>query len=75
MVYQGQDLLVKKAATQPVPVTSANLPTLMFTPPILSTPVMPADLFPATFTLAPTATLIPEAISIKAEIASPHTAL
>ena len=60
VVYQGQELLVVKAATQPAPATSKNLPTPIFTPPILSTPAMPADLFPATFTLVPTPTLIEE---------------
>lgn len=60
VVYQGQELLVKKGATQPAPATSTSLPALPATPTIMPTLVTPSIMFPATLALSPTATLVKE---------------
>ena len=60
VVYQGQELLVKKAATQPAPATLTNLPTLTSTPTIPPTPVTPSIIFPTSLTSSPAATPLGE---------------
>jgi LysM repeat protein len=50
VVYQGQELLVKKAATQPVP---TPLPPATSTPMILITPTMPSISSPTALTPSP----------------------
>jgi uncharacterized protein YkwD/LysM repeat protein len=56
VVYQGQELLVKKAATQPVPVTPAPLPLSTSTPIVVITPAMPVISFPTELVAIATAT-------------------
>jgi uncharacterized protein YkwD/LysM repeat protein len=56
IVYQGQELLVKKAATQPAPATPAPLPLSTSTPFIVSTPVTPSISFPTALVPSPTTT-------------------
>lgn len=58
IVYQGQELLVIKSATQPAPATSTNLPALTSTPTSLPTPLTPSIIFPTTLASSVTATLL-----------------
>jgi LysM repeat protein len=61
IVYQGQLLLVKKAATQPVPATSTPLPVITFTPTIVPTLTSPSISFPTQLVATPTITPIQKA--------------
>jgi LysM repeat protein len=54
VVYQGQELLVKKAATQPAPAIFTALPPATSAPIIASTPVPPSISFPTALIPAPT---------------------
>ena len=56
VVYQGQELLVKKAATQPAPATPTVLPPSTPTPMAVITHATPSISFPSTLTPSPTAT-------------------
>ena len=60
IVYQGQQLLVLKGATQPAPATSTNLPVLTSTPTVLPTPVTPSIIFPTVLVSSPTETPVEE---------------
>ena len=64
VVYQGQELLVKKAATQPVPATPTSLPTLPATQTITPGAITPSIVFPTSFGPSPTPTLVGE-VSVK----------
>lgn len=57
VVYQGQELLVKKAATQPVPSAPVMPTPILFstsTPTAVMTPVTPSISFPTAFAETPT---------------------
>jgi LysM repeat protein len=54
VVYQGQELLVKKAATQPAPATPMPLPLATVTPMVVVTPATPSISFPTALVATPT---------------------
>jgi LysM repeat protein len=57
VVYQGQELLVKKAAMQPAPASATTTPLQPFTstPNVVSTPAAPSLSYPTALMLSPTA--------------------
>jgi uncharacterized protein YkwD/LysM repeat protein len=54
-VWQGQELLVKKAATQPVPATPKLLPLTTITPMVMIVPATPSISFPTELMPSPSA--------------------
>jgi LysM repeat protein len=60
VVYQGQELLVQKAATQPAPVILEATPRPVLTLTVIPTSVTPSILFPANLVPSPTITPIEE---------------
>ena len=58
VVYQGQELLVKKAATQPAPATPSPLPPATSTPMVVVTSATPSISFPTTLQPSPATTPI-----------------
>lgn len=56
VVYQGQDLLVQKAATQPAPSTSTQIALPTSTSTIMPTPITPSIIFPTQLSASATAT-------------------
>jgi LysM repeat protein len=57
-VYQGQELLVKKAATQPAPVTPTALPLSTSTPMVVVSLATPSLSYPTPLVATPTTTLV-----------------
>jgi uncharacterized protein YkwD/LysM repeat protein len=58
VVYQGQELLVKKAATQPAPATTTPLPLAASTPIVMTTFATPSVSFPTALVPSPAITQV-----------------
>jgi uncharacterized protein YkwD/LysM repeat protein len=69
IVYQGQQLLVKKAATQPAPPIPATLPPATSTPLVVITQTVPSISFPTE--LVATTTMTPVAIQSESTASTP----
>lgn len=58
IVYQGQELLVQKGATQPAPATPTPLPLATSTPFVVASPATPSISFPTALMPSPTITSV-----------------